>query len=208
MNKTSFVRWMFLLSLIFTLAAGGCVSIPVSPGPRFYTLRTQDESEVPQKFNIAQDIIIGVGPVRIPEYLNRPQIVTQDAKKMLTFAQFDRWGESLDIALTRLIGADLSVALPQANLNIYPWNLAIPVKYQVFADVIQLESELQKDLFFVVQWSLIDAQNNKMLFMKRSEFRKPVIPQNYSGLVETLSSACASLSSEIAEKIAELAKGQ
>jgi hypothetical protein len=42
------------------------------------------------------------------------------------------------------------------------------------------------------------------MIIKRSESRQPIIPQNYFGLAKTLSTACASLSSEIAEALATL----
>jgi len=206
MKQIGFVCCAFMVCAILFLASGGCMSVPNTPNPRFYTLGAIGENQAEQKFNIAPNTIIGVGPVRIPEYLNRPQIVTKDKEGMLTFAQFDRWGESLDFALARLISAHLTVMLAGVSLEVYPWNISIPVKYQVLADVVQLESELDKDLVFAVQWSILDAQNSKMLLTKRFEFSKPIDPHNYSGLVKTLSTACASLSSEIAEAVATLAK--
>ena len=149
-------------------------------------------------------MFIGVGPVKIPEYQDRPQMVTQGKEKMLKFAQFDRWGESLDLGVARLIREDLTVMLPGVKFVLYPWNSTIAVKYQVVVEIVQLDSELDKDLFLVAQWLVIDAENSKTLIIKRSEFRLPIIPQNYSGLAKTLSTACASLSSEIAEALATL----
>jgi uncharacterized protein len=175
-----------------------------SPTPRFYMLQAVNENQVSKKINIASDVVIGVGPVKIPEYQDRPQIVTQDKERMLKFAQFDRWGEPLDLEMTRLIGENLAVMLPETKFTLYPWNSSIPVKYQVVVEIVQLDSELDKDLFVVAQWLVIDAQNAKTMIIKRSEFRQSIIPQNYSGLVKTLSMACASLSSEIAEALATL----
>jgi uncharacterized lipoprotein YmbA len=123
---------------------------------------------------------------------------------MITFAQFDRWGESLDIGVARLIEEDLAVMLPDAKFTLYPWNSSIQIRYQVVVDIIQLDSELENDLFLAAQWMVIDAKNTKTLIIKRFEFRQPVIPQNYTGLAKTLSAACASLSSEIAEALAAL----
>jgi uncharacterized lipoprotein YmbA len=94
--------------------------------------------------------------------------------------------------------------LPEAKFTLYPWNSSVPVKYQVVVEITQLDSNLDKDMFVVVQWLVIDVQNAKTLIIKRSEFRQSIVPQNYSGLVKTLSMACASLSSEIAEAIATL----
>ena len=186
------------------LVLSGCLSVQNSPTPRFYVLNAQDENQVSKKVNIASEVFIGVGPVKIPEYLDRPQMVTQGKEKMLKFAQFDRWGESLDLGLTRLIRENLTVMLPGAKFTLYPWNLTIPVKYQVAVEIVQLDSKLDQDLFLVAQWLIIDAQNSKTMVMKRSEFRQPIIPQNYSGLVKTLSMACAALSGEIAETLAKL----
>lgn len=194
-----------IVCVIFVLASGGCMSVSNSPAPRFYMLHAVDEKQAGRKFDIAPGMIIGVNPVKIPGYQNRPQIVTQDKNKMLTFAQFDRWGESLNSALTRLMMENLSIMLPQATIELFPGNLAVPVKYQVVTDVLQLESQLDKDLFFVAQWSVIDVQKKKMVLIKKSEFRQPIDPHDYAGLVEALSAASASLSGEIAAALAALA---
>jgi uncharacterized lipoprotein YmbA len=99
---------------------------------------------------------------------------------------------------------NLTVMLPNAKLTLYPWNPSMAVKYQVVTEVVQLDSELDKDMIFVVQWTVIDAQSSKAVVIKRSEFRQPILPQNYSGLVKVLSASCASLSSQIAEALAGL----
>lgn len=195
-----------IVYLFFLLTLSGCITAPDTPVPRFYRLQAADNIQVSVRSKLASGVIIGVGPVGIPEYQNRPQIVTQNENKMLTIAQFDRWGEPLDLALARLVSDNLTALLEGVTIKTYPWNLAIPVKYQLILDVVKLESQLDKDLFFAVQWSIIDAQANKMVLMKKSEFRLPITPHNYSGLVKTLSTACASLSSEIAKALETLGK--
>ena len=192
------MKWVLM---IFVLGLSGCLSIPTSRTPQFYTLSAAGDP-ASQKLKIASDVIIGVGPIKIPNYLDRPQIVTRDKNKMLQFAQFDRWGEALDTGLARLIREDLTVMLPQAKLTLYPWNPSIAVKYQVVVEIVQLDSELDQNMDLVVQWTIIDVQNSKALVIKRSEFHQPIIPQNYLGLTQMLSTACASLSSQIAEALA------
>jgi uncharacterized protein len=186
------------------LVLSGCISVSNSPAPRFYMLQSADENQVIKKTNIASGLLVGVGPVKIPEYQERPQIVTRDKEKMLKFAQFDRWGESLDLGMVRLIEEGLAITLPEVKFILYPWNSSIPVRYQVVIEIVQLDSELDKDLFLVAQWLVIDTENSKTITIKRSEFRQPIIPQNYSGLAKTLSLVCGSLSSEIAEALKTL----
>ncbi len=193
-----------MVYLFFVLALSGCITAPDTPAPRFYRLQSADNIQAGAKSSLISNVVIGVGPVSIPEYQNRPQIVTQNENKMLTIAQFDRWGEPLDLALARLVSDNLAALLEGVTIKTYPWNLAIPVKYQLVLDVVKLESQLDKDLFFTVQWSILNAQTYKMILMKKSEFRLPIDPHNYSGLVKTLSNACAALSSEIAKAFESL----
>ena len=192
------------LLLAVVLAFGGCLSPANSPTPRFYTLQAMEAGQATRTFQVPSSALIGIGRVNVPEYLNRPQIVTQSTNNLLHFAQFDRWGEPLEPSLVRLVSKDLSIILPGATLMLSPWNLAIPVKYQVIMDVVQMDSRLDKDLCLTVQWTVVDLETKQMLAVKRSEFRRPVVPQNYSGLAKALSAECASLSAEIAEKLAEL----
>jgi len=204
MKRIGINSYTVMAGVCLVLVLSGCISVPNSPTPRFYVLQAVSENQVSKKLNLASDLFIGVGPVKIPEYLDRPQIVTQSKEKMLTFAQFDRWGESIDLGLARLIGEDLTVLLPKTKFFIYPWNLSIPVKYQIVLEVVHLDSELDKDLHLVAQWLIIDTKKMETRVIKRSEFRQAIIPQDYSGLVKTLSTVCASLSSEIAEELATL----
>ncbi len=204
MKKTGINFFVVMSSVCFVLFLSGCISMSSSPTPRFYMLHVGHKNQANKKINIVSNQFIGVGPVKIPEYLNRPQIVTQSKEKMLNFAQFDRWGEPLDLGMVRLIGEDLSVIFPGAKFTLHPWNLSIPVKYQVVVEIVQLDSELDKDLFLAAQWLVVDVQNMKTMIIKKSELRQPIIPHTYSGLVKTLSMACASLSNEIAEALATL----
>lgn len=149
-------------------------------------------------------VIIGVGPVKIPEYLDRPQMVTKNKAGVLTFDEFNRWGESLGLGMARLIREDLTATLPGATLTMYPGNPSMTDKYQVVLEVVQLDSELDKNVFLVVQWTIIDVQKAKMVFIKKSAFTQPVLPQTYLGLASTVSTVCASLSAQIAEALGTL----
>ncbi len=197
MKKTFFcVISAFLLS--------GCLAVQSSPTPRFYMLHSISKDTAVQKFDIPKETIIEIGPVNIPQYLDRPQIVTQDKNKMLFFAQFDRWGEFLDSSLTRVISENLTLMLPEVSLQMFPCNLTIPLKYQVIIDIVQLDSSLDSGVYLVAQWSIIARQNNQMLFTKRSEVSQVINKHSYSGLAEAISAASLSLSTEIAQALSSL----
>jgi len=204
MKQLNFKSCVGVSMICLVLGLSSCISIPNSPSSRFYALSVVDENQVSKKIKIPSNVIVGIGPVRIPEYLDRPQMVTRNKDNMFQFAQFDRWGESLDLGLAHLIREDLTAMLPGSKLTLYPWNPSIAVKYQVVVEVVQLDSQLDGEMHFVVQWTLIDVQNAKAVIIKRTEFHQPIIPPNYSGLAKALSSACASLSIQIAQALGSL----
>jgi uncharacterized lipoprotein YmbA len=90
-------------------------------------------------------------------------------------------------------------------VEIFPWNLSAPIKYKVSADIIQIEGQLDKNLFFMAQWSVTDLERKQMLLTKTSEFSLAITPEGYLGLAKALSQACASLSSQIAQELSLLA---
>ncbi|MBF0571968.1 MAG: membrane integrity-associated transporter subunit PqiC, partial [Candidatus Omnitrophica bacterium] len=70
----------------FALLLSGCVSLPnspMSPTPRFYMLSAINDNQESKKINIKPGLIIGVEPVKIPGYLDRPQIVTTEKQGIL-----------------------------------------------------------------------------------------------------------------------------
>ena len=76
----------------FILVLSGCISIsvPNSPNPRFYMLESVNKDQGIKKINLPSSVFISVGPVKIPQDQDRPQIVTIAKDKALNFAQFDR----------------------------------------------------------------------------------------------------------------------
>ncbi|MFA5271365.1 MAG: PqiC family protein [Candidatus Omnitrophota bacterium] len=192
-------KFAYGIIAIFVLILGGCVSVSNSPNARFYALHAIDNQASSQLE--AKGLVIGVGPVKIPEYLNRPQIVNVNKDRTLSFSEFNRWAEAIDFALERIINENLAGTLNGATIEMFPWDRAVPVKYQVIANVIRLENEFNERLIFVVQWSIIDLEKKNAIVTKRSEFIQPINPHNYSGLANVLSEAGALLSSEIAQQI-------
>ena len=85
------------LSLIFAavLLVSACGS---SPPVRYYTLST---ASVATPEDPADARILGLGPLNVPEYLNRTQIVTRGNGAELIVHEFSHWAEPLDMALGR-----------------------------------------------------------------------------------------------------------
>lgn len=205
MKKNNGLYAVIFTSLLILVFQAGCLSTPDSPAPRLYMPQSLSADQGVGKFNLDPGTIIGVGPVRVPEYLDRPQMVTQAKDGTLNLAQFDRWAEPLSSAIMRLIDEDLALMLVGADIVKFTWNISIPVKYQVTVDVLQMDASLDGNLFLAAQWSIIDLNKKQMIYTKRSEISKPVTPADYFGMRDALSASCAILSTEIAKELSAIA---
>jgi uncharacterized lipoprotein YmbA len=63
---------------------------------------------------------IGIGPVTLPKYLDRPQIVTFTSPYALNVVEFDRWAEPLESTFVRVLAENLALLLPRAHVVVSP----------------------------------------------------------------------------------------
>jgi uncharacterized lipoprotein YmbA len=72
-----------------------------------------------------------VGPITLPKYLDRPQIVTRSGRNPLTLAEFDRWAKPLQDNVSRVLAENLARHIPTDHILLHPWPRSAPVDYQV-----------------------------------------------------------------------------
>src|SRR5262245_27955865 len=115
------------------LGLGACTSSPA----RFYLLTTQAVSETPLPPEVSHGPVIGVGPITLPKYLDRPQIVTRVDHNQLALSEFERWAEPLQDNITRVLGEYLALLVPTDQALLRPWPPSAALDYQVTMDVLQ-----------------------------------------------------------------------
>lgn len=190
---------------VFTLGAflvvlGGCAGI--SPPSNFYVLSSITESAAaPAPAGNESMIAIGVGPVNLPDYLDRSQIVTRSSPNELKVAAFDRWAESLKSSFPRVLTENLSALLNTNQVAVFPWRKAIPVEYQVIVDVVQFDAESGGNAVLIARWSILGDGGDKMYMIKKSTITVSTNTDDYAELVSAQSQTLAEFSREIAEAI-------
>jgi uncharacterized lipoprotein YmbA len=152
-----------------------------------------------------QPLSIGVGPVTLPEVLDRPQIVSRTGPNTLQIDEFHRWAGRLEEDFARVVAENISLMLATEQVDVYPWDASFKPRYQVILDVQRFEGRLnQKDVFLEVFWKVIDPQKRTMLLIKRSAIKESLIATDYETLIATKSRAIAELSKIITRKINSL----
>src|SRR5882724_446588 len=180
------------------LLVGGCASQP----SRFYLLSALANTETASPGASGQQgPTIGVGPVTLPRYVDRPQIVTRTSPYEIKLAEFDRWAEALDTNFTRVLAENLSILLPTARVVMSPWPRATPIDYQVTVDVTHFLSQVGGDSLLIADWTLLKGEGQDALTSGRSRFSASPGGQDYAAMVAAMSQTVASLSREIATTI-------
>jgi uncharacterized lipoprotein YmbA len=186
--------------------AAGCSR---SPTPRFYTLHSLTDPGT-EKRDTTDDsgIAIGVGPIELPEHLNRPQIVTRVNPNEVEFAEFHRWASSLKDGFSSTVARNLSNLLATDQVAVYPWTSKTPVDVQVKIDVIRFDGSPGKNVVLETAWALIGEHGTKPLMSRGSVVSEKVDKNGYEGLVDAQSRAIAGLSHEIARAIQALPRDE
>jgi hypothetical protein len=182
-----------LLALVVCLSA--CAG--KSASSKFYVL-----SPLPQsKLSGADGTTIGVFPVSMPDYLDRPQIVTRVSENEIKLDEFSRWAEPLKESFYTALVDNLSTLLNHEKIIKTSHNLGTPTTLQVGVEVLQFDGALGGDVVLSVKWGLFGERGKNVLIAKRSSFKEPTGAATYEALVAAQSRAVAALSREIAEGI-------
>jgi len=191
---------------ILLMLLAGCASTEPS---RFYTLTPVPGSDAEaHSETVVQDVSVGVGPISMPDYLDRQQIVTTSNQNKIMLSEFDRWAGSLKDSFARVLSENLSVMLSTDRVFLFPWRGAITVDYHIGVDVIQFDGELGGNTSLIARWGIFSPKEKKMLLIKKSSFTEPVNEKEYEALVAAQSRALMHLSRDMAAAIKDISQGK
>jgi len=146
-------------------------------------------------------ISLGVGPVRLPAYLNRREIVTRVAENRFDVSENDRWAEPLDENFTHVLVQNLSVLLGSDRIITYPWPLDKRPRYRVEIAVFRFEVNSAGEAELTARWAIVDVTNKQEPRFKESRFTRMAKENSTDASVAALSETVADLSREIARNV-------
>jgi hypothetical protein len=173
-----------------------------SPQVRFYTM-----SDVPGQAvaGAAEDLAIGVGPVRLPRYLDRPQLVTRAEASQLDVDEFNRWAGSFESNLLRALGDDLGTRLGTERVVVYPEDAPFPLDYRVALDIQEFEGRPGHELVLRARWVIREQAEGRGPWSGQSLIRRPLSSDGIEALVTAHDEALGLLADAIASRIVGLA---
>lgn len=173
----------------------GCAAVPRQE-TRFYLLEPLAEPAAARP----EQAWIGLGPVTLARYLDRPQMVTRSGPGQVHLEEFHQWAGPLQENVSQVLSDDLARRLGSERLAILPARGLPPLGYQIEVDILRLDAGPSDTAFLEARWRLIDGRTQQVLRVARSRLQQPLAggPSDYAGLSRALSQLLAGLAEEIA----------
>lgn len=185
------------------LSVSGCMNLsPMSDPSRFFMLNPLPQSEQSRPdTDKVNSLLLGIGPIRFPAYLDRDQIVTRAGQNRFDVSENDRWAEPLEENFTRVLSQNLGILLGGARIVRYPWQTSQRPKCQIEMEVLRFEPNTRQEVELLAGWTLIDVSNKTALVSRESRIARRAAAKSMEASVAALSETLGDLSREIADTI-------
>ena len=188
------VRGIFIL--LATLLLTSCGLTGTSPEPRFYTLESQAPPPAPAS---ATAYTVVVGPITIPDIVDRPQIVTRSAENRVEIHEQARWAAPLKSEIARVVADHLARALVGARVVTAEQRASGAPDYRVVIDVQRFDSS-DEGSTVQASWSVRTKENPAAVSGRSVATESAGI--GHEALVAAHSRALGKIAAEIAAAIA------
>jgi uncharacterized protein len=203
--KNGFLLLQTAISIAIVLWLSGCAQ---SPQARFYTLTPLAQQEVQTQPASNSPISVNIMPVEIPDYLNRPQIVTRSGQNELQLAEFDRWVSSLPDNIAAVMAENLSQLITSDKVLARSWGRYEKTDYTLVLRVIRLDCIPGVSATMRVQWTLSTPADEVDVATRVSTYSEKLQNARYDTAVVAVSTLLGRVSREIAREIGERRKGK
>lgn len=141
---------------------------------------------------------VGLGPVNIAEYLDRPNLVIQESSNELAVAEDHRWAGDLADSIARVTAANLGRELHTGNVRVYPWHGDDQLRYQVTLDIRQLHSEDSGYAVIEASWRAYSLPDRRLIMTRTFTDREALEKDGYNASVAAQSRLLQRLAANIA----------
>jgi uncharacterized lipoprotein YmbA len=198
------------VAVIFCLSTVGCSMLaPVPDSSRFFSLTamstTSGDRGVPgASVAAAPAVTYGLGPIKLPPYLDRNELATRVSPTEVTYSTTDRWAEPLSATFATVLLQDLSTLLDTNRILAYPWAGSDRVDYQIEISVLQFDNDVSGNTRLVARWRVRDVRNATYMVAKETTVNQSRPARDTSARVRALSDALDVLGQDIAAELRQL----
>jgi uncharacterized lipoprotein YmbA len=197
------VGFAFVAILCTAACSVGSILQPTKDLSQYYVLTPMDSSArgVPITYSGTEgrkELAIGLGPVKFPAYLARPEIVTRSSPNKVDLSEVERWAEPLDKNFVSVLSQNLTI-LAGAQLTTFPWSRPTNLNYQIALDITRFDTDSRGTAKIIGLWEIKDPNSGDLL--NSGETNLTDAAQSGETHAATLSRAVGDLSVQLADAI-------
>ena len=185
-------RWLRAATLTLCGLVAACAT---SPNTRYYHLQP-----IGAAGEDVQTRVLGLGPIGFPDYLKRPQIVTQTQGSEVVLAEFDLWAEPLENAFVRVLASNLDGLLSGTAVTEFPFaGSLVDVDYRMPCRVVRFDVDGRGAATLEVQWLATSGEGEVLVEARRTTVTAQATdPTSYASIVAAQNETLNTLSREMA----------
>ena len=194
------ILWVLLAVVPMVVAACG-----TSTPSQLYLLRSLRESEAGASTtanNIGPAVL--VGPVTLPAYLNRAQVVTLAGDHELVLDEVNRWAEPLQENFSRVLVENLSLLLNTPEVYAFDRRGSTPVDFQIIIDVTRFDTDAEGGAYLTVFWRVVGKDGKAPSIKRKSVFHAAASSAGIAKILEAQNRTLTEFSRELAKAIQSL----
>ncbi len=182
-------RWF--VAGILALLLSGCSSSQ----DNFYLLTADGR---PASTGAGSSKSVGLGPVSLPDYIDRAELVFQSDTNRFQVPPDQRWAGDLRENVSDVLAINLGRRLTRSRVVGYPWEATREVSYSVPVTIRQFHAVSGGDAILDVRWEIREGGNGVVLSRGSRVFTEGLSGEGYDGVVAAESRLLAQLADAIA----------
>ena len=183
-------RWMLV-----AVALAGCgILFPKADPTRFYVLAAVADATASSRA-----LAVGLGPIVLPSYLQRPELALRVGPNEVRFRELDRWAGSLPAQVGSVLGEDIRRALGADRVVLFPWYSGTKLDLVMELQMFRFEPDRDGQAHLLGHWRLRDAAKATDLTSADVDLSEKVPSPGPDGEVAALSQLLARLARQVAD---------
>ena len=194
--------WVILTALAMGLT--GCAGS--SKPSTFYLLRSLPEAEQGVSKAAGKEALsVLIGPITIPAYADRPQIITITGEREMTLEEFARWAEPLQDNFNRVLVENLSLLLDTPQVYSFSSRGSMSTTdFQIVIDITRFDGTPGGDAYLTAFWSVVGRDPSGQSERKKFVFHTKSPSAGLTGILDAENQTLTEFSREIAKTIQSL----
>ena len=190
------------LIISFALASLLLTACGSSPPVRYFSLSPTVAASASESETA---VALGFGPIRLPDYLDRSQMVTRGSGQEIRVDEFSRWAEPLATSFHRIVSADVDHSVDGLVVVAFPWESAVRgvVDYRLLGDVTRFDADRSGRVILDVQWGVVEVESDERVVRPhRTRYESRAgSPDDPAAIASAMNDALADFSRDIARQM-------